>query len=59
MAFLNASTASSGDRNLWPHSLFLTFGKVKKSLGLRSGLLVYGGWSNNSTFSSVKYCLVF
>ncbi|CAH1971843.1 unnamed protein product [Acanthoscelides obtectus] len=31
--------------------------KVKKSLGLRSGL--YGGWSNNSTFSSVKYSLVF
>ncbi|CAH1968549.1 unnamed protein product [Acanthoscelides obtectus] len=29
-------------------------GKVKKSLGLRSG-----GWSNNSTFSFVKYCLVF
>ncbi|CAH1982328.1 unnamed protein product [Acanthoscelides obtectus] len=28
-----------------------------KSLGLRSGL--YGGWTNNSTFSSVKYCLVF
>ncbi|CAH2015272.1 unnamed protein product [Acanthoscelides obtectus] len=38
-------------------SLFLIFGKVKKSLGLRQGL--YGGWSNNSTFSSVKYCLVF
>ncbi|CAH1958760.1 unnamed protein product [Acanthoscelides obtectus] len=55
-AFLNASTASSGDWNLWPRSLFLIFGKVKKSLGLRSGL--YGGWSNNSTFSSVKYCLV-
>ncbi|CAH1976540.1 unnamed protein product [Acanthoscelides obtectus] len=31
--------------------------KVKKSLGLRSGL--YGGWSSNSTISSVKYCLVF
>ncbi|CAH1979395.1 unnamed protein product [Acanthoscelides obtectus] len=26
--------------------------KVKKSLGL------YGGWSNYSKFSSVKYCLV-
>ncbi|CAH1988071.1 unnamed protein product [Acanthoscelides obtectus] len=26
-------------------------------LGLRSGL--YGGWSNNSTFSFVKYILVF
>ncbi|CAH1991579.1 unnamed protein product [Acanthoscelides obtectus] len=31
--------------------------KVKKSLGLRTGL--YGGWSNKSTFSSIKYSLVF
>ncbi|CAH2002119.1 unnamed protein product [Acanthoscelides obtectus] len=31
--------------------------KVKKSLGHRSGQ--YGGWSNNSTFSSLKYRLVF
>ncbi|CAH2000023.1 unnamed protein product [Acanthoscelides obtectus] len=31
-----------------PRSLFLIFAKVKKSLGLRSGL--YGGWSSNSTF---------
>ncbi|CAH1955834.1 unnamed protein product [Acanthoscelides obtectus] len=30
---------------------------IKKSLGLRSGS--YGGWSNNSTFSSIKYSLVF
>ncbi|CAH1992631.1 unnamed protein product [Acanthoscelides obtectus] len=30
------------------------FEKVKKSLGLRSGL--YGGWSNNSTFPSVRNC---
>ncbi|CAH1959182.1 unnamed protein product [Acanthoscelides obtectus] len=41
-AFLNASTASSGDCNLLPRN--------------RDYM---GRWSNNSTFSSVKYCLVF
>lgn len=30
--YLNTSTASSDDWNLWPRSLFLIFGKVTKSL---------------------------